>query len=169
VLTGINVEGLLRQLVENPQLWNYDDSWTRKKPTSSPIRVVDAVVLRFNEAPVWNRLAFSILTTAKDIVFDVMRAVPCEHLGKVIITRLMPGGIISDHIDTMPPGVVPYWQRYQVPLISGPDVIFRCGDDRISMQPGCAYWFNNQITHSVNNYGNTERLSMLIDARPFSE
>lgn len=171
ILSDIDVVPLLRQLEQNPQLWNIDDSWTRGKVGSS-IYETDNIVLRFNKSSVpglndWDKGAFSILDTAQKIIFDVMRAIPGEHLGKVIITRLQPGEVIKPHIDRMPPGMAPYFQRYQIPLSVAAGVIFHCGDEQLYMEPGHAYWFDNQIMHSVVNESNETRISMLTDIRPF--
>jgi hypothetical protein len=168
VLSNINVEPLVAQLHLNPQLWNTDDSWTKDKPTFAAIYDVDYIVLRFNKSPEWNRQAFNVLSEAQKIIFDLMRALPGDHLGKVIITRLLPGQVISPHIDTMPPGIPPYYQRYQIPLSVSTGVTFHCGDEELYMVPGNAYWFDNQITHSVVNNSDTDRISMLTDIHPFT-
>jgi hypothetical protein len=184
VMSGINPTPLLEQIESHPELWNYDDSWVRKKP-GSPIYKEDNIVLRYvtlgldgprlflyeedKARDVWTRPAFGILTAAHAIMFDLMRAIPGEHLGHVIITRLRPGEIIAPHIDKWHPAAGPvYWQRYQIPLAVSPGVSFQCGDEELYMQPGHAYWFNNQITHSVTNASTDDRISMLANIRPFS-
>jgi hypothetical protein len=68
----------------------------------------------------------------------------------------------------MPPGVPVYYQRYQIPLSIKPGVVFHCGDEYLSMQPGDAWWFNNQLEHSVTNDSTEDRISMLTDIRPFT-
>jgi Aspartyl/Asparaginyl beta-hydroxylase len=167
ILSGIDVCPLLDQLQGHPDLWNTDDSWTRHKPLSAVIQGIDDIVLRFNKSPDWNKPAFKTLNAAQLIIFDVMRAIPAEHLGKVIITRLPPGKSIEPHIDHMPPGIAPYYQRYQIPLSVNLGVVFKCGDEELYMKPGSCYWFNNQITHSVVNNSDQDRISMLTDIRPF--
>lgn len=172
ILSDINVEPLLAQLRGNPQLWNIDDSWSRDKQGSA-IYDVDTIVLRFNRSSFpglndWSKPAFEILSGAQEIIFDLMRAIPGEHLGKVLITRLPAGETIAPHIDQMPPGIPPYYQRYQIPLSVLPDVKFICGDEEVQMKPGEAWWFDNQVTHSVVNHSSDERISMLTDIRPFT-
>lgn len=97
-----------------------------------------------------------------------MHAIPGKILGKVVITRLHPGQQIAPHIDKMPDGMAPYYQRYQVPLQAAPGVWFRCGDEELQMQPGEAWWFDNQLEHSVVNDSAEDRISLLTDIRPFT-
>jgi hypothetical protein len=174
ILSGIDVHPLLQQIAANPDLWNYDDSWTRFKPGSVAIYDTDSIVLRYNhptprgEAQNWDKPAFGILSCAQKIIFDFMRALPGEHLGKIVITRMQPGEEIREHIDAMPQGWPVYYQRYQIPLSVLPGVVFRCGGEDLYMQPGSAYWFNNQLLHSVVNNSKDPRISMLADIRPFA-
>lgn len=171
ILSDIKVEPLLEQLRGNPQLWNIDDSWTKGKEGSA-IYHTDNVILRYNKSSVpglndWSRAAFNTLSAAQAIIFDLMRAIPGEHLGKVVITRLPAGDKIDWHIDQMPPGIPPYFQRYQIPLSVAPGVRFVVGDEEVYMEPGTAWWFDNQITHAVFNDSGEDRFSMLTDIRPF--
>jgi hypothetical protein len=184
VLGDINVGPLLAQIEAHPELWSLDTEWTRKK-RGSAIYHEQNIVLRYltlgmaedrrlflyeedHDRDNWTRPAFHVLTEAAPIVFDVMRAVRGEHLGHVIITRLPSGGRIEPHIDQWHPAAgAPYWQRHQVPLRVAPDVIFRCGDEECDMRPGEAWWFDNQVEHSVVNYSGGNRISMIIDIRPF--
>ena len=173
LLSGIDVQPLLGQIAEHPELWGNDDIWTRGKPTSA-LEGVDNIVLRYNRSSQpnlhdWNRPAFNILSEAIPIIFDLMRAIPGEELGRVIISRLPSGGIIPEHIDHAAPGYPVYWHRYQIPLSVFPGVEFHCGDEELYMEPGNAYWFNNQIMHSVINNSDEVRISMLADIRPFTQ
>lgn len=173
IMTHIETHGLLDQIAQHPELWNTDDSWTRGKQGGA-IYNTDNIVLRYNRssdprAPAfdWDKPAFSILHEAQKIIFDLMRALPGEHLAKVIITKLRPGEHIAPHIDMLPPGMAPYFQRYQIPLSVSQGVAFWCGEEELYMRPGNAYWFNNQLLHSVINNSDEDRISMLTDIRPF--
>lgn len=169
LISGMNVTLLLEQLSQNPLVWNADDSWTAGKPL---LYATDNIVLRYNKSSVpglndWDRPVFNILNAAVPIVLDVMRAIPGEHLGKVMISRLKPGEKIDWHIDKMPPGIPPYFQRYQIPLSVAPGVRFAVEDEEVYMEPGTAWWFDNQRMHAVFNDSDQDRISMFIDARPF--
>lgn len=171
ILSGIDVAPLLAQLAEHPKLWRTQTEWTAKK-LESPIYETENIVLRYNKSSQpylndWDRSAFHVLTAAKDIIFAVMAAIPGEHLGKIVITRLKPGEKIDTHIDSMPPGIPLYFERYQIPLQVEKGVWFHCGDEKLYMKPGEAWWFNNQLPHAVFNDSKTDRISMLTDIRPF--
>lgn len=172
VFSGINPGPLLEQIAANSQLWNSDDSWTRGKD-GSPIYAASNIVLRYNKSSTpglndWDRPAFRILWAAQPIILDVMRAIPGEHLGKVMISRLRPGEKIDWHIDLMPPGMPAYFQRYQIPLNVVAGVRFVVGGEELYMKPGTAWWFNNQMPHAVFNDSSEERISMFADIRPFA-
>lgn len=182
VMAGIDVTSLLDQVAAHPTLWNADDAWTRAKGTDCVLYAVNDIVLRYMDPTPphlpkhYNRKAFALLHAAQKIVLDLMRAIPGDALGKVIISRMAPGEVIKPHIDMMPLinphmpslGRIPAsYQRYQIPLYVKPGVVFLCGDEKLYMEPGTAWWFDNQITHSVTNGSNEDRISMLCDIRPF--
>lgn len=169
VLDGIDPMPLVRQVMEHPELWNSDDAWTKGKPL---LYATENIVLRYNKSSQpnlndWDRTAFSILNAAQPIVFNVMRAIPGEHLGKVMISRLRPGEKIDWHIDYWPAVGAPYFQRYQIPLSVSAGVRFICGEEELYMPPGTAWWFDNQVKHAVFNDSAVDRLSMFVDIRPF--
>lgn len=175
ILDTIEVQPLLHQVAEHPELWGADNAWTANKPAGTAIEDVSTIVLRYNKTPAgmpsgmgWNRPAFGVLSAAQKIIFDLMRVIPSEHLGKVLITKLPPGGVIDWHIDQWPPGIPLYWHRFQIPLHVREQVIFQVEEEELFMQPGTAWWFNNQRNHRVVNNSDEDRISMLCDICPFS-
>jgi Aspartyl/Asparaginyl beta-hydroxylase len=173
ILSGINPAPLLDQIHCHEELWNTDDSWTRGKP-NSPIMAASNIVLRYNRTPPntqqgfgWNRPTFHILDEAIPIIFDLMRAIPGEYLGKVMISRLLPGEKIDWHIDKLPPNFRQYFHRFQIPLNVAEGVRFVVEDETMYMPPGTAWWFNNQRMHAVFNDSDQPRISMFADISPF--
>jgi hypothetical protein len=65
--------------------------------------------------------------------------------------------------DRVPPAL--YYERYQLPLTTGPGVVFRCGDEVAEMATGDCWWFNNQLEHEVINNSGQDRLSLIVDIR----
>jgi len=167
VLSDVDVGPVMEQVRRHPEWWNYDLSWTAKKPKFAAIYAFDYIILRFTQGGPgnWDRPALKVFTTVMPIVNEVVRAVGGVDQGKVIITRLRAGNEVPKHIDHMPPGVPVYWNRYQVPLLADPDVISRCGDEDVFMEPGHAWWLNNQLPHSIGKSA-TDRISILVDIRP---
>ena len=166
-MSGIDVVPLIHQITDNPQLWNTNSVRTSKFATVH--YDVDDIILRYPGQGLdnWNLAPFNALTEAVPIVFDLASAVRSELLGRVVISRLGPGKQIPTHKDHVG-GLPMFYSRYQIPLVSEEDVVFYCGDEQLSMVPGNAYWFANTIDHSVINHGQVDRLSMIVDIRPFT-
>jgi hypothetical protein len=167
ILDNIDVNPLLKQLSEHQELWDTNSAWTRDKDASSVTKTIENITLRMNQSPDWNKPAFNVLNAAIPITFDLMRAVPGELLGKVVILRLKPGAVVKPHRDTMPAGCERVYERYQVPLQCDPTVKFNCGEDSEYLPPGKAFWFESRNVHSMINTSNTDRISILIDIKPF--
>jgi hypothetical protein len=90
---------------------------------------------------------------------------------------MAPGISIPWHTDRIPPAekafpnrIPPavYFKRYQIALKALPGVIFRAGEEQIFMAPGEIYWFDNTIEHEVVNNSADDRISMVVDIRPFT-
>ncbi len=117
-----------------------------------------------------------ILPQAVPIIFGLMARVMGEHLGRVFISRMAPGICIPLHSDRiapaeeafpgkMPPAV--YYERYQIALKASPGVVFRAGDEEVFMEPGTIWWFNNCVPHEVLNHSGDDRISLVVDIRPY--
>jgi hypothetical protein len=189
IAAGVDPLPLLHAIALQPQLWNA--SRTRTWHAQSAHRVVDDILLRYNEfnpdaddfvervcseIPAATMPAFAALPQAIPIVFGLMARVQGEHLGRVFISRMAPGVCIPPHTDRIapaeeafpdkiPPAV--YYERYQVALKAQPGVVFRAGDETVFMEPGTIWWFDNCVEHEVLNHSQDDRISMVIDIRPF--
>lgn len=177
VLSNIDPAPLMMQLTDHPELWN-NDSTLREDKANTVLYALNNISLRRIKSipeqragsgpPFINFEAFDILWSAKDIVFELMHQLHGEILSQVVISRMRPGEVIEPHIDRLPPGYPLIYQRYQIPLSVKRGVRFICGDEELFMEPGNAYWFDNQVTHSVHNDSSEDRISMRVDLRPFS-
>jgi hypothetical protein len=189
IASGVDVLPLLHQIALAPELWNANR--TRTWHPQSAHRVVDDILLRYNEfnpdtddfvekvcseVACVNFPAFAQLPAAQGIVFPLMARVNGEHLGRVFISRMAPGICIPPHTDRIAPAeeafpgkVIPaeYYSRYQVALKASPGVVFRAGDESVFMEPGSIWYFNNCVTHEVLNHSQDDRISLVIDIRPF--
>lgn len=189
IATGVDPLPLLHAITLQPQLWNTDRA--RTWHPQSAHRVVDDILLRYNrydpdkddffeavcsEIHVENLPAWAALPQATPIIFALMGRVQGEHLGRVFISRMAPGICIGPHTDRIapaeerfphkiPPAV--YYRRYQIPLKAHPGVLFRAGDEDVFMEPGSVWWFDNCVEHEVKNYSGDDRISLVVDIRPF--
>ena len=168
VMQNGNPQPLLDQLAEHPELWNTNNVRTSKPYTAH--HDVDDIILRYPRPNVnqYNYPSFNVLSAALPIVMALMQAIHCEALGRVLISRLPPGGIIGLHDDTLPGGLPMYYSRYQVPLQSKLGMRFICDGEECNMEAGSIYWFNNTLLHEVRNESDIDRISMVVDARPFT-
>ena len=84
-----------------------------------------------------------------------------------MINRMRPAGKTDCPIALMLPGIPPYYQRYQIPLPIVPGVRFCIEDEEVYMEPGSAWWFDNQRLHAVFNNTDQDRISISTGTRPF--
>src|SRR5215472_10527636 len=141
IASGIDPLPLLHQLQTQPELWNANRLRTERQ--GSPHAQADDILLRFNSYDpgnddfhdtVFNSLdcvnypAAAQLSHAIPIIFGLMARVHGERLGRVVITRLPPGGAITAHADEGAPAA--YYERYQLSLQAQDGVVFYAGDER---------------------------------------
>lgn len=180
---------LLLELARQPELWNQNQ--TRTSHPLSAHRTLDDILLRYNnfelgddftkkvcaELEAVNMPAFNLLPAAAPIVFGLMARVCGERLGRVFISRIAPNVSIPPHSDRIPPAeetypdqIPPavYYERFQVTLQTQPGVVFTAEEEQIYMAPGEIWWFDNEVIHSVENNSDNDRISMVVDIRPFS-
>jgi hypothetical protein len=188
-IADIDPMPLLHAISRAPHLWN--SNRTRTQHPQSAHRVVDDILLRYNDytegddfvekvcadLTAVNQPAFAALPQAIPIVFGLMARVVGEHLGRVFISRMAPGICIPPHTDRIqpaedafpdriPPAV--YYSRYQIALQAQPGIVFRAMDEKVYMAPGEVWWFDNCVEHEVINNSADDRISLVIDIRPFA-
>lgn len=181
--TGIDVTPLLLALHRHDKshgIWKAD-TYLRDYP-QGPFGEVESVILRFPPRSVHeteealrehlagfdqhenvDQPAFKLLPEARPLVFWLMAMVQGERLGRVIINKVKPGGVIYPHADT--PAHAEYWDRFHIVLQSAPGVMFRCADERAHLKTGEAWWFNNALEHEVINNSADDRIHMVVDIR----
>lgn len=179
---------LMHSILRRPDLWNANK--TRTFHPQSAHRVVDDILLRYNDfregddfvdrvcatVACQNMPAMALLPEVLPILFSLMQRVHCEHLGRVFISRMAPGIRIPLHSDRIPPAeeafphrAVPavYFSRYQIALKAQPGIVFKAGDEQVYMAPGEVWWFDNCVSHEVVNNSDDDRISLVVDMRPF--
>lgn len=174
---NIVVAPLLHAIQRQPELW--DENKLRTTHPQSPHTEVSDIWLRFNdlksyqatgdaknvidEHESFNYPALLKLPQVRPIIYDLMRFVEGERLGRVLITRMAPGKEIAPHEDGGAHAA--YYDRYHVTLQNGPGSNFYCGNEEVCMLPGEVWWFDNSVTHSVVNNSKDDRLTLIIDIR----
>lgn len=169
IATGVDTTGLMHTLALSAGLWNQNR--LRQVYPGSPHADADDILLRFQpegsdvidehecvEFEAWWRLP-----EARHIVHTLVRQVEGTRIGRVVITRLTPGGRIHPHADGGSPAT--YYERYQVALQARPGVTFRAGDETIEQRTGDIWWFDNTQVHEVVNNSDDDRVVMIVDVR----
>ena len=161
--------GPLRNALHRTDLWNQNDLRTKHEGTVHGD--VDDIWLRFNEissdviddTECHDYPGMKELPQARPLIFELMRYVEGTRLGRVIATRLPPGGKILPHQDQGAPAT--YYERYQIIIKCPEGCTFRIGDESVQMQAGQIWWINNCEEHEVVNLGDDDRLVMIVDIR----
>jgi hypothetical protein len=171
IADGVDVFPLLHAIQRQPELWNAHTIRTQHPGTAHS--EVSDILVRFNDLanpelvpndreavafPAWEKLP-----QLRPIIFDLMRRVEAVQLGRVIITRLPPGKTISPHVDGGAPAT--WYTRFQICLQATPGNLFHAGNETVSFRSGEVWSFDNQQTHSVENFGKDDRIVVIVDAR----
>lgn len=170
----------IHRLEKSHGVWK-EDTYLRDYP-QGPFAHTESIILRFPNRSVhdteealkkheagfdqhenYDQPVFKNLPEARVLVFNLMAAVQGERLGRVMINKLVPGGVIYPHADT--PAHAEYWDRFHIVLASAPGSNFRCGEETVHMQAGEVWWFNNRIEHEVINNSVDDRIHMIVDIR----
>lgn len=177
---NIDVTPLMLAIQRRPELWK-EDTYLRDFP-QGPFKQIESIMLRFPVKGVCDTMeelkdhqsrydqhenidypAYAILTEARPLVMALMTRVGGERLGRVMINKIAPGGMIYPHADT--PAHTEYYTRFHIALQSQPGVDFRAGDEHVYMATGEAWWFDNKQEHEVINNSADDRIHMIIDIR----
>lgn len=167
--SGIDTARLMLDLSMNPQLWN--ENRLRKEYPNSPHAEVDDIWLRFqnldgdvvDEHECIEYAAWFKLPSARHMVHTLLRQVEGVRVGRVVITRLKPGGRIQRHADGGSPAE--YYERFQIVLNGRPGITFSVGDGAFQQRTGDIHWFDNQQEHEVVNNSSEDRIVMIVDLR----
>lgn len=166
----LDMSALAAQLDAHPELWDRHP-WRTEWP---PFRGTHDLILR------WRRLedcdhpiahlekhypvfypAWHTLTAAHPIVaFHVKQFRPI-FLGAILITRIPAGEAVKPHKDGG--WHANYCNQKFYCVVRGNDrcVNYAAGGERVVMRTGDCYWFDNTITHWVENDGEEERISLI--------
>lgn len=166
-LQHLNVAPLLARLVEHPDLWV---GGLRAQYPGSAHAAADTIFLRWPEEmtidAAFNELesidtpaAHALMPELAAVTSQLVRAAgEVESVGRCILTRLPPGGLIPRHVDE---GLyADLFDRFHVCLTGISS--FQAGAERIDVLPGQAFWFNRKAEHSVVNWAG-ERIHLILD------
>lgn len=95
------------------------------------------------------------------LCLNLMSFVKGEMLGRVVITKLPPGGKIDPHIDEGE--AADLYDRYHVVLNADEGNTFVVDGEEQVMLEGEIWWINNHDIHHVENRGEVDRIHIIVD------
>jgi hypothetical protein len=164
--TGIDTTILVNLLLRHSEYWDVDPVRTTF-PGSSHVEASD-ILLRWGEnsldaIPAWDREPMKAMPVFKQVSIGLMETLKGVQLGRVIVTRLKPGGKIAPHIDE---GLnAKFYTRTHLVLQGLPGNMFWCGGERVEMLTGEFWWFNNTQEHFCHNNSGDDRVHLIVDIR----
>jgi hypothetical protein len=172
--SGLSTAPLINAIWGQPHLWR--ELTARQTTPGSPHKDTETIFLRWSESQtihaVFNDLeavdypALEKLSQAKPLIEYLLRAVEGDELGRVIITKLRPGGVIDPHIDEG--AYADHFERFHIPLLSNAGswfTVFSSPDtaEAVRMNEGELWWFNHKREHTYVNTGDTHRIHLIVD------
>ncbi|MEO8860329.1 MAG: aspartyl/asparaginyl beta-hydroxylase domain-containing protein [Ginsengibacter sp.] len=94
---------------------------------------------------------------------SVINFFSCEKMS-VRLMNLNAGSIIKEHTDfdmNFEKGEA----RFHIPLFTNPGVSFFIEDEKILMKEGECWYLNLSLKHKVNNFGDANRIHLVIDCK----
>lgn len=157
-----------------PDLWNRHVFRTTYENT--PHAGVSDILLRYSKPeivdpkkvqydldpicyPAWHELP-----EAHAVIFNLMRRFSGVLLGRVVISRIPPGGVILPHADKLGDYVKDGMRLHAV--VQGlPGSKFHCGGESVQMLTNSVWWFDHMETHCVENHSADDRIHLFVDIK----
>lgn len=113
----------------------------------------------------WDRLA----DVANPVIESIVETyyAPGGKVLRAMAAKLKAQGRIRPHRDTLKSFGMGH--RIHIPITSSEFVRFTIGGKPFAFKPGNVYELNNQLTHSVVNLGDEDRITFIFDYVPVSE
>lgn len=165
IASGVDISQLKLELKRHPDIW--DRNTARKDHPDSPHRQMKDIWVRYSATPElhgphiseWYDESYQIPSVRK-IALQLMSFVEGEQLGGILITRLPPGGRIEPHTDKG--WHAEFYEKYYIPVHNKEGAKFCFGDGEINPEEGDVYWFDNSLTHWVENNSTEDRIAMIV-------
>lgn len=173
--SGIDVSGLNLELYRQPDLWNRhtartdgpgsfantDDIWIRFRAPEE-LTSPESYAERFDLVwyPAWHALPH-----LRPIVFGLMARCEAVQLGGTLITRVPAGQQVKPHDDRGRWHPTYFETKAYIPLMTNDRCASTCEHESVVMKTGEAWLFDNLVTHSTVNDGDTDRVTLIVSMR----
>ena len=162
IAAGVETLPLMLDLYRQPELWDQHAARTY----GGPFVGTNDIWLRFRA---WDELtsadafaephvpvfypAWHALPHLRPIVFGLMSRVEAVQLGGCLITRVPAGGQVAPHDDRGRWHSEWFQTKAYLPLATNPGCFNTCGDERVVMNVGEAWLFDNLKSHRYRERG----------------
>jgi hypothetical protein len=165
--TGVNVSKILEQLEQYPEDWGSQKNIKDTEQLDSNKYTVTVDVLQLimggitkegeyvGNTEICNKTpAYEHHTEVLKFVFDRFK-----KLRRCAFLSLPIGQIVGTHVDE---GTY-YLTKDRYHLSIQGKYEYNVGDERIIVEPGTLFWFNNKFPHSAVNIGEEPRITFVFD------
>ncbi len=156
-------------LAQDDLAWNEDE---QRQEDYDVHRQTNSIVMLFASLT-WPQVSISrekgwdrIADVANPIMAEIIERFypPGGTIIRAVAAKLLAGGSITPHIDTLPSFA--YGHRIHIPVTTNKLVRFMIDGQPYRFEIGNVYEINNLKTHSVMNAGKEDRISFIFDYIP---
>jgi hypothetical protein len=167
IKTGVDVSGILNQLHQYPEDWGSQKNIENTKQQDPTKYTTSADVLQLimggveTEDQYVGNTEICIQTPAYEKHTEILNYLRkyFKKLRRCGFLALPVGQIVGTHIDE---GTY-YLTKDRYHLSIQGKYEYNVGDERIIVEPGTLFWFNNKLPHSAVNIGDNVRITFVFD------
>jgi mannose-6-phosphate isomerase-like protein (cupin superfamily) len=142
---------------------HYEGNWTTLQLRSINGLIENGVSIQGQTLPKNVDYDNTILLGKCIYLQSVINFFECEKMA-VRLMKLHAGATIKEHSDyemNFEKGEA----RFHIPIQTNPGVSFFIENEKIPMKEGDCWYLNLSLRHSVNNFGSTDRIHLVIDCK----
>ena len=172
IATGVDIEPLCREILSHPETWLVN---TKRQDTLPVQRETESIFLRsarrYQDSTVpLEDTHDSQLTQLAEFYPATMRWAENfalrqnATLGRVLLAKLKPKSQVYRHYDRGE-----YYRirdRYHLVITSSSGSPMVCGEEKVVMQQGELWWFDNKKPHESYNHSDEGRIHLIFDLLP---
>ena len=161
----------LKQKVANlpAEYWDTKEDFKSNYNKTKALKNVQHVIFKFADKrePPYKYFNLEKWESWKELLLPIMNNVVRSYgyqdgfYPRVMLAKLAPGGMISPHVDGIPPKVGGH--KIHLVLNTNEDCYFYLVPDRHHLKVNNAYEINNARMHSVLNNGSSDRIHLIFE------
>lgn len=167
---GVDVSSLVHKIESLPELW--EENTIRQDYPGSAHQDTQCIFVRGPEAFSFDKYMFD--TGAYDfpasyllekelypILNRLLEETECTQLGRVLIVKLLPQGMVDEHIDE---GLyAEHYSRFHIGLVCPKGSTLTVEGEPQHIAAGEGWWFNHRKSHTAENDSIEDRIHIIVD------